>query len=138
MFMNEPDHSGKKLMKLTQLPLSANLCLVTVMLLLLAGPGHALNDPMRPPFFDGSGNKENPVVNRPLLLSMILTAAERRVAVLNGQSVQVGDEVDGYRVLRIERQKVVVSHKGKVKEVFLGAPQQQKTRVSNQSMVVED
>ncbi len=112
--------------------------LLAGVLLLISGHGYALNDPMRPPFFDGSGNSETREVSRPLQLSMILMAAERRVAVLNGKTVQVGEDVDGYRVLRIERHKVVVSHKGKLKEVFLGSPQEQKTSVSNHNKVVED
>ncbi|MDX1695082.1 MAG: hypothetical protein R3208_15050 [Ketobacteraceae bacterium] len=104
-------------------------------------PGHcyALNDPMRPPFFDGSGSANAPEINRPLVLSMVLIANERRVAVINGKSVLVGDEVDGHRLLRIDRNKVIVSRKGKVKEIYMGTkPQEQNTTVSNQKVSAED
>jgi hypothetical protein len=99
----------------------------------------ALNDPMKPPFFDGSSTAQAKEVVRPLRLSMVLMSDSHRVAILNGQSVGVGESVDGHRVLRIDRNKVVVSRKGKVKEIHLGgATQRDKTQVSNTQMVVEN
>lgn len=112
--------------------LSRNSVLM-VLLSCLFWSGHsvALNDPTRPPSFEGPAKTAAKEVKLPLTVSMILLAKDRRVAVLNGQSLQVGQSVDGYRVLRIERSKVVVSHEGKVKEVFLGTAEQSKTTVSN-------
>jgi len=76
---------------------------------------------------------------KPLALSMILTANDRKVAILNGQSVQAGDSVAGYRVVRIKDDRVVVTRKGKVKEVMLGKPQQRnKIKVVNRQVAVED
>ena len=99
--------------------------------LLWSGQSVALNDPTRPPSFEEASAPAAKESKLPLTVSMILLAKDRRVAVLNGQSLQVVESVDGYRVLRIERSKVVVSHKGKVKEVFLGAAGQSKTTISN-------
>ena len=102
---------------------------------------HALNDPMRPPFFDGGSSGENTKEqpNQPLELSMILAGNERKVAILNGVALGVGENVDGYRLLRIDSDRVVVSRKGRVKEVFLGKPQQQnKTQVGNRNAVEKD
>lgn len=104
-------------------------------LLLLALPAWSLNDPMRPPFYDGASNSSPTQVVRPLELSMILFANDRKVAVLNGQTVKVGESVMGYRVLRIDRDRVVVSKKGRVKEVLLGNSQQRgKTTIKNHTV----
>ena len=110
------------------------------LLLMLVLPFHswALNDPMRPPFFDGgnAGDSTKEKANQPLVLSMILNGSDRKVAILNGSAISVGENVDGYRLLRIDDDRVVVSRKGRVKEVLLGKPQQRnKTLVGNRSVV---
>lgn len=113
--------------------------MVVFMVSLTSQLAMALNDPMKPPFFDGSSSGQAEEVVRPLRLSMVLMADDHRVAILNGQSVGVGESVDGHRVLRIDRNKVVVSRKGKVKEIRLvGATQRDKTQVTNTQMVVEN
>ncbi len=100
--------------------------------MLLGAPAWSVNDPMRPPFFDGASSKGPKPIVRPLRLSMVLFGRDRKVAVLNGHTVKVGDSVMGYRVLRIERDHIVVSKKGQIKEVSLGNPQQRgKTQVNN-------
>lgn len=113
---------------------------VTLLLLWTSGSLWAVNDPMRPPFFDGSTKKSVKVSSlKPLVLTMILNSNQRKVAVINGVSVQEGDTVAGHRVVKIAQQKVVVARKGKVKDIFLGKPQQRgKTKVSSRSEMVED
>lgn len=77
-----------------------------VALLLLSGLQLAaapLEDPTRPPDFVGgasgisSGQDEIPVWR----VSSILISRDRRVAVVNGKTVNQGDEVDSARVIRI-------------------------------------
>lgn len=103
--------------------------------LLFAGFANALNDPMRPPFFDGSGQSSSdkkPV--SALKLTMVLHAGNRQVAVVNGETVQVGESVAGYRVLSIKKDRVVVSHQGKLKELMLLKPEQRlKMKPANHS-----
>lgn len=114
--------------------------LVAIFCILISLPVWAVNDPMRPPFFDGSqSTTKNVSKAKPLTLSMILNAGDRKAAVINGKSVQVGETISGYRVLRIDAERVVVSRKGKVKEVYLGKPQQRnKTKVANRKSATEE
>ena len=48
------------------------------------------------------------VVPHELKLQGILTGVKGRYALLNGQVMMVGDEDDGVRVLRIERDRIIV------------------------------
>ena len=116
-----------------------NKWLLVILLFLWSGHSLALNDPMKPPFFDGDASRtDQKTAARPLKLSMLLIAPGRKVAVINAQSVMVGDSVDGYRVLRIDENKVVLSGRGKVKELYLGGDDNtQKTKVENQRTLVD-
>ena len=110
-----------------------------LLLLLLPVLGWAQSDPMKPPFFDGSSDKAEVKAARSVKLSMVLIAPGRKVAVIDGKSVTVGDSVSGYRVLRIDEGKVVLSGRGKIKELFLNAKGPgSKTGISGRQMVVEN
>lgn len=67
-----------------------------------------LVDPTRPPHVIPS---EAGAVERtePWLLTAILVAKGRRVAVVNGRPVRAGDEVDGATVKEIARKRVVLA-----------------------------
>lgn len=113
--------------------------LVLGVLVFSGGSAWAVNDPMRPPFFDGSSSQQRVQPSEPLVLSMVLFSNKRKVAVINGKSVRVGETVAGHRVLRIDANRVVVSRKGKVKEIPLGQPEQQnKTVINNQRAISND
>jgi hypothetical protein len=50
-------------------------------------------------------------------LGGLLTDGERRLAILNGETVGEGDTVAGYRVRAIEANAVVLEWRGKTKRV---------------------
>lgn len=76
----------------------------------------ALNDPTQPPSRSSStkstGKMTAPAVR--LELTSILVAPERRVAVINGQPLQIGERIGDYRVLDIQFDKVLVKNANRV------------------------
>ncbi|MEX0732043.1 MAG: hypothetical protein WED00_16930 [Aquisalimonadaceae bacterium] len=86
----------------------ASVALVIVGLL-LSVPVAAQHDPTRPPA--GFGSQE-PVVERVPgtlpIVTAILRAANRRLALIDGEMVGVGDTVAGGSVVRIERDHVLL------------------------------
>jgi hypothetical protein len=91
----------------------------TVIALLLLSGGFAgaaeqpLLDPMRPENFSDpsvlSAQDLHPATKEPdWQFSAVLVSPQRLVAVINGQSVQVGDMLQGYRVQQIERDRAVL------------------------------
>ena len=93
MVMTESRHCGRVLLALGLLATVA------------AG---AVPDPTRPPSareaasWRGAGQSESPDWR----LESVLISDQRRVAVINGQSVSVGDRVDGAEVVTIEPGRV--------------------------------
>lgn len=75
-----------------------------LLLALLVGPAQAddlLRDPTRPPASVESV-RVAPLASGSWTLSSVLFSPQRRVATINGKTVQEGDRVDDARVLRIE------------------------------------
>lgn len=73
----------------------------------------ALNDPTRPPSRRSSSKSPKKIVATPtvrLELTSILVAPERRVAVINGRPVQVGERIGEYRVMDIQFDVVLVKN----------------------------
>jgi MSHA biogenesis protein MshK len=72
----------------------------------------ALNDPTRPPnrslSTTSAGITASPASR--LELTSILVAPERRVAVINGRAVQVGERIGAYRVIAIQFDAVRVKN----------------------------
>lgn len=86
------------------------LLVAGAMLATLATPVAALRDPTRPPADQAlSRTAENHPVQH-WHLSSILISPQRRIAVINGHSLQVGQSLDGVRVLSIEVDQVVLRH----------------------------
>lgn len=80
-----------------------------------------LIDPMRPQQIP-SPQRSVPVAQKPVaaeswVLSTILTSVERKVAIINGQPFQQGDSLDGYKVIEIKPDRVVL--KGNKSKVLL-------------------
>lgn len=72
----------------------------------------ALNDPTQPPS-RSSSTKSTEKMAAPavrLELTSILVAPERRVAVINGQPLQIGERIGDYRVLDIQFDEVLVKN----------------------------
>ncbi|NOY12603.1 MAG: MSHA biogenesis protein MshK [Deltaproteobacteria bacterium] len=91
------------------------LCLLA----LLCGPVSAaetgrLQDPLRPVRYQAPAvEKKAEVERRSWSLSAVLLSADRAVAVINGQSLQLGDLLDGYRLVKIEPEKVLLRNNRK-------------------------
>ncbi len=98
-------------------------CLLIVLVAMLSPYAWGGSDPMRPLFFNSGQPSSKKVAKvKPLVLSMILNASHRKVAVINGRSVQVGDVVAGYRVVTINENQVAVTRRGKTRKLYLGKP----------------
>lgn len=55
-----------------------------------------------------------------LTLQSILLEGRRSVVVINGQMLRLGDEIDGYRVARIDYARVVLERNGQKQILELG------------------
>jgi MSHA biogenesis protein MshK len=67
----------------------------------------ALEDPTKPPSFGVQQSK-----NIPYLLSSLLVSEDRKVAIINGQTVSEGERVDGATVISISKAVVWLNKKG--------------------------
>lgn len=87
-------------------------CLFSVLLSLTAlAQSGQLVDPMRPRHYEDPQSAPPPSVEQPSpaptwKLTTVLLAADRRVAVINGKSLQVGDSLDGYQLVEILSDRV--------------------------------
>jgi len=81
--------------------------------MLIAGTdAAALNDPTRPPGRSSSSQSAK-IATAPttrLELTSILVAPERRVAVINGQPLQIGERIGDSRVMAIQFDEVLVKN----------------------------
>lgn len=74
-------------------------------------------DPMRPVHYQTSAakistvGKKEPVNTKGWKLLAVLTSTERSVAVINGRSLQLGDHLEGYKLVKIDPDKVVLKNK---------------------------
>lgn len=78
-----------------------------------------LIDPTQPLFGAGSSSGST---EKALILESILIAGDRKVAVINGQSVTEGQTVSAAKVKKILPGKVFVLHHGKQKSLELMSP----------------
>ena len=78
---------------------SPGLALAVLLLGAVARAGDAVPDPTRP---EGAGAAAPAETTGRLELRAVLIGSLRRVAVINGRAVGVGDRVDGAEVLAIE------------------------------------
>lgn len=88
--------------------LSRMLIIVTA---LLSQQAHALNDPTRPTNpadYFGGGIRDNSTWS----LQSILSAADRRIAIINGTRVREGDLIGSAKVISISEAKVVLNTGG--------------------------
>jgi MSHA biogenesis protein MshK len=71
--------------------------------LFLSCSAHAeLRDPTRPPEFIVSGT----LVVAAWQLDAIIIGHDRQVAIINGQSIKLGEQIDGYRLIAISGNSV--------------------------------
>ena len=90
---------------------------------LLALPAQAKEDPMRPPVWtEGPAATESTApASKELELNLILRAADRRVAVINGQRLAVGDRIQGLRVAMILEDRVRLTGRAGPRLLRLGS-----------------
>ncbi|MCP1728096.1 MSHA biogenesis protein MshK [Natronospira proteinivora] len=67
-----------------------------------------VDDPMRPPAQSQQIAEPSPLSD--WTLTSVLIAENRRLAVINGQVLRVGESVDGARLIRIDAGGVVIRH----------------------------
>jgi len=56
------------------------------------------------------------------VLETTLADSKRIIAIINGQQVKVGDEVDGAYVMKIADRRVTLKHDGKLFDIKLASP----------------
>ncbi|MCK4501542.1 MAG: hypothetical protein KAU22_00815 [Desulfuromonadales bacterium] len=94
-----------------------NLIIVAFLSLLVVGAATAANselaDPMRPvnyPVSAVAAVAKQSVATENWNLMAVLISAQRSVAVINGKSLQTGDVISGYKVVKIESDLVVLKN----------------------------
>jgi MSHA biogenesis protein MshK len=87
-------------------------------ILLVAPPAVAqqLRDPTRPPSLIDEGEG---VVNEGPVLQSILIAPDRKVAIISGQAVRVGEQFNGARLVSISETQVVLRNGNEVRTLNL-------------------
>ncbi len=72
-----------------------------------------LDDPTLPPNGVYSSAKE---ADKPIIwhLNSVLISPQRKIAIINGQSVQIGDTVAGARIQSINETMVKLKHRGEI------------------------
>lgn len=83
----------------------------------LAAPDALARDPMRPPHA-ATSHGATPS-SAPVLLSAVIGDGARRIAIVNGRVLRVGDSVDGVTVERIDATGIVYRRGGVQRELRL-------------------
>jgi MSHA biogenesis protein MshK len=86
--------------------MSRTLICIALILLVPAAQGAPFADPMRPPDFAPADTA--PAVSGGLRLESVLIAPDRRIAVIGGQQVALGEKFRDGRVVRITESEVVI------------------------------
>ena len=83
----------------------------------LAAQQRPLSDPMRPhsqqvkaPLSSVEKAGEQVIDTAAWQLTAVLISERRSLAIVNGQALQKGDQLDGYKVISIQSDKVVLEH----------------------------
>ena len=88
-------------------------CLVLALAPFGAGAGEAIEDPMRPSWARTDAKARSaPTRDERFKVDTIVVSPERRVAIINGRSVEVGEWVNGARVIRIDADSVILELDG--------------------------
>lgn len=87
---------------------------IILLMALLSISASGLNDPTRPSSF-----RRQVATDGKLNLESILVGKERKVAVINGTVVSVGDSIGMAKVILIDRNKVRMLSEGRIVELVL-------------------
>lgn len=77
---------------------------------LACGPlaAEQLGDPLRPPGASSTGARKASQRQVVWTLGAVLISPQRSVAMINGQAVQLGQHISGYRLVKVEQNRVVL------------------------------
>jgi hypothetical protein len=98
------------------------VCMIAILLIPMAwqalfARAEELVDPMRPEHYQAPASAEKSegqkVDTTSWSLTAVLSAADRVVAVINGKSLQKGDEFKGYTVMNIQSDHVLLQNREK-------------------------
>ena len=116
------------------MPLISAICFLGISSPVLAETTTGLQDPMKPPAIairkmraEKLGNQPRPSPVKkidvkpppPLVLQSILFSNSRQVAIINEESLVKGDQIDGARIVSIDKDRVTLTRKGKKLELML-------------------
>ena len=90
-------------------------------LFMIASNCFSATDPMQPPEYMVSTEKEKVSLSQPLVLQMVLMSETRKIAVINGTTVEEGAVVSGAKVISISKEKVIVRRKGKIVDLMMSS-----------------
>lgn len=100
-------------------------CMGTCLPAIASGP---LPDPTRPVIFPGAGAGGGEAQPAKWSLTSVLISPGRQVAVINGQVVQVGEHVDGARLVSVEPGSALLYRAGqKIQLKLIGGSVKQST-----------
>ena len=85
---------------------------IVTMLVIVANPCHAA-DSMRDPTRPYTHHEQRAATAPRFLVNAIIISPERRVAIVNGRRVGVGDSVGNATVIAIEKEKMILELNGK-------------------------
>lgn len=86
------------------------ITLALSLLLALPATAQTLSDPTRPTPL--GGERRAAPAQQTWTLNSTLVAEDRRIAIINGHAVGVGDTVSGARVVRVEQEAVWLEYQG--------------------------
>jgi hypothetical protein len=95
---------------------------VMILLFCVAGEGVAATeqqfvDPMRPSHYQDQSNTRSVVEKQPQVktgsweLTAVLLSPGRSVAVINGKSLQLGEQLEGYKLIQVQSDRVILRNK---------------------------
>lgn len=97
-------------------------CTLLLLGLLLSGAAAAALDPTQPPVNLNATGAEAGEQAKPLVLQAVLRGAGTTRAVINGQSLQVGAELAGARIMAIYLHAVLIERNGQQELLRLVEP----------------
>ncbi len=88
--------------------------LMCLALTLCFGTAHALDDPMRPSLIRSAPSEgATTAPQQRYQLTSTLVSAQRRIAVINGRRLMVGDRIGSARLVAIEADRAILSEAGR-------------------------
>ncbi len=88
--------------------------LTCLALALSLGTAHALDDPMRPPLVRSAPSEgATAAPQQRYQLTSTLVSAQRRIAVINGRRLTVGERIGNARLVAVESDRAILSEAGR-------------------------